>query len=203
MIKLFAHPASTCSRKVLCTLNELELPYEFTLVDLFKGETKTPEHLKRQPFGKVPAIEDGAVALFESRTICRYLIDAYGQGRLTMPDAATRAKMNLAIDIEAAYFSPNAMTFIYEHVFRRPQGDEKLAAAQATLDVALDVLDATLSKTPFLAGSEFTLGDIVYLPYIEYLKMTPAFESVTKRSHVNAWWARCSERSAWKKTIAG
>ena len=199
MVKLFGHPASTCTRKVLCTMNELGIEHEFQLVDLFKGENKAEDNLRRQPFGKIPSFEDKDLSLFESRAISRYLVDAYGQGKLQPADAAGRAKMNLAIDIEANYFTSNAMTFIYEHVFKRPQGEEKLAAAQAGLDTALDVLDGILAKTPYLAGGEFSLADIFYLPYIEYLKMTPAFEGITKRPNVSAWWTRCSERPSWQK----
>ncbi|RYE89161.1 MAG: glutathione S-transferase family protein [Myxococcales bacterium] len=198
-MKLFGHPGSTCTRKVLCTMNELGVSHEFELVDLAKGEHKLEANLKRQPFGKIPSFEDGDVRLFESRTICRYLSDAHGQGKLTPADAAGRARMNLAIDIEASYFTPHAMTFIYEHVFKRPQGDEKLASAQQSLDHTLDVLDGILARTPYLAGADFTLGDIVYLPYLEYLALTPVFASVKARPNVSAWWTRCSERPGWQK----
>lgn len=199
MVKLYGHPGSTCTRKVLCTMNEIGLEHEFELVDVFKGEQKSESNLKRQPFGKIPAIEDGDLRMYESRAISRYLIDAYGQGKLTPADAAGRARMNMAIDIESSYFTSNAMTFVYEHVMKRPQGDEKLASAQKGLDHALDVLDGILARTPYLAGADFTLADIVYLPYIEYLTMTPAFASVTARPNVSAWWTRCSERPTWKK----
>ncbi len=199
-MKLYGHPGSTCTRKVLCTLHELGLSYDFELVDLFKGDHKSEAHMRRQPFGKIPALEDGGLSLFESRTIARYLIDAHGQGKLTPPDAVSRARMNLGIDIESFYFSPTAMTFIYEHVFKRPQGEEKLAQAQQSLDRTLDVVAARLGQDPYLAGAEFSLADIVYLPYLEYLKMTPAFASVTARPTISAWWSRCSERPSWQKT---
>lgn len=49
-----------------------EVPYEVVTVDLSKGAHKQPEHLARQPFGQIPAIEDGDVKAFESRAIARY-----------------------------------------------------------------------------------------------------------------------------------
>ena len=68
------------------------------------------------------------------------------------------------------------------------------------LDQTLDVMNTRLGETQYLAGGEFTLADIVYLPYLEYLKMTPAWDAVTQRPNVMAWWQRCSERPSWKKT---
>jgi glutathione S-transferase len=71
MLKVFGHPMSTCTRKVLTTVNELGLPHEFVVVDFATGEHKQPAHLSRQPFGQVPAIDDDGFALYESRAICR------------------------------------------------------------------------------------------------------------------------------------
>lgn len=203
MIQIYGSPISTCTRKTLCTANELGLEVKLNVVDLAKLEHKAEANLHRQPFGKVPSLEDGAVQMFESRAICRYFIDAYGNGKLVPPDAAGRATMNKWIDVESFYFSAHAMTFVYEHLMGRPQGDEKLAHARASLDVTLDQLNQRLGESPYLAGPELTLADIVYLPYLEYLQHTPAFEAVQDRPHVAAWWLRCSERPSWKKTVAG
>jgi len=55
MIKVYGHPMSTCTRKVLATIHENNIPHEFTVVDFAKGEHKMEPHLSRQPFGQVPA----------------------------------------------------------------------------------------------------------------------------------------------------
>ena len=75
MIKVYGHPMSTCSRKVLATLVETNTPYELEVVDFAKGEHKREPHLSRQPFGQVPAIDDAGVELYESRAIARYIND--------------------------------------------------------------------------------------------------------------------------------
>ena len=63
-MKIFGHPMSTCTRKVLMTLAETSTPYDFVLVDFAKGEHKQAPHTQRQPFGQVPALEaaDGNIA---------------------------------------------------------------------------------------------------------------------------------------------
>ena len=58
MLKIYGNPMSTCTRKVLMTLNENGTPFEFSLVDLGKGEQKQEPNLARQPFGHVPALDD-------------------------------------------------------------------------------------------------------------------------------------------------
>lgn len=66
------------------TLEELKLPYEAVNLDMRAGEHKRPEYLKVHPFGKVPALQDGDVSLFESGAICLYLFNKYGK---LSPDA--------------------------------------------------------------------------------------------------------------------
>ena len=64
---------------------------------------------------------------------------------------------------------------------------------------ALTILDARLATSAYLAGDTFTIADIGFLPYIEYLMATPAKALFAAHPHVQAWWTRCSERPAWRK----
>jgi glutathione S-transferase len=199
MITLYGHPGSTCTRKVLCTLHETNTPFEMVVIDFAKGEHKAPPHLARQPFGRVPAIEEDGFEMYESRAIARYVNDSTG-GQLVPTDVLARARMDQWANVEASYFSPAAMKPIYQYIFKRPQDDAVMAAAAKDLDVALDVADARLAQAPYFAGDHFSLADIFYLPYVEYLMLSPVKEAITKRSSFARWWKRCSERPAWKKT---
>ncbi|MBK7961480.1 MAG: glutathione S-transferase [Bdellovibrionales bacterium] len=80
MIKLFGiKPALkelkgiTRDFRVSWMLEELNLNYEFVVLDPQKGETQTPEYLKLNPTGKVPTLSDGEFSIFESSAICSYL----------------------------------------------------------------------------------------------------------------------------------
>jgi glutathione S-transferase len=200
-MKIFGHPVSTCTRKVLMTLAETNQAHEFVLVDFAKGEHKQPPHTNRQPFGQVPALEDGDFALYESRAICRYLNDKVN-GPLVPSDLRDRARMEQWISVETSNFTGPTMKFIYQHIFKREQTPETLATAATQLGVALGVMDKQLAATPFIAGNTFTLADICYMPYIEYAMTTPAKEHFAKHGHVVAWWNKVSERPTWRK-IAG
>ena len=72
VLKLYGNPISTCTKRVAVVLHEKRVPFEFVVVDLMKNEQKAPAFVARQPFGKVPYIDDGGFVLFESRAIARY-----------------------------------------------------------------------------------------------------------------------------------
>jgi glutathione S-transferase len=198
MLKIFGHPASTYTRKVLCTLHEIDQPFDLQVIDLLGGEQNRSAHLARQPFGRVPTIDDDGFALYESRAIMRYLNDRYG-GRLVPSDLRARATMDQWMDVEYAYFAGAALTPILQHVFGFEQDAAALESAQGTVERTLDLLDARLAAEPYLAGEQFSLADIVYLPDLAYLMATPLQPAVSSRRNVAAWWARCAERPSWRK----
>ncbi|MFT3922429.1 MAG: glutathione binding-like protein [Myxococcales bacterium] len=200
MIKLFGSPVSTCTRKVLTTLIETETPYEFTLVDLGKGEHKQAAHLTRQPFGQIPAIEDKGFELYESRAICRYLCAKTGSS-LVPSDLQRRALMDQWMSVEQSNFSPSAMKFVYHYVFKRNQDEAVLESANKMLDTVYATIAKPLAKSPYLTGDAFTLADIGYMPYIEYMQLSPAKATLEKYPSVVAWWERVSGRPSWKKAI--
>src|SRR5690349_14977774 len=101
MLTVYGHPMSTCTRKVLMTLAENEMPFEMSVVDFATGAHKKEPHISRQPFGRIPAIDDDGFQLFESRAICRYL-DEKGGNKLVPSDAKARAKMEQWISIETS-----------------------------------------------------------------------------------------------------
>lgn len=202
MLKVYGHPFSTCTRKVLTTIAELGVPHEFTVVDFARGEHKQEPHLSRQPFGRVPAIDDDGFAMYESRAICRYL-NAKHDGPLVPKDLHGCARMEQFISVETSEFTPNAMKFVYEHVFKRPQAEGVIEAAGKALDHACSVLDARLSEAPYLAGESFSLADVSFMPYVGYAVMTPAREVLQQHAPLMAWWEKISARPSWKAATGG
>jgi len=199
-MKIFGHPASTCTRKVLMTLHETDTPFELVVIDFAKGEHKQPAHLARQPFGQVPTLADDGFEMYESRAMARY-IDGKAGGPLTPKDAHARALMEQWISIETSNFSAHAMKFVYQYIFKREQSPEVLKTAGAGLDLAYTTMDKTLAGRPFLAGESFSIADLCFMPYVEYMSVSPAAAKLNEHPHVAAWWARVSARPAWSKTV--
>lgn len=202
-MKVYGNPGSTCTRKVLMTFAEKGVTPHVDVVDMAKGQHKSPEHVARQPFGQVPVLEDGDFRLYESRAICRYL-DAVLPGPALCPsDPKDRARMEQWVSIETSNFTPHAMGVIFQAVFAPMRGgtpdEAKIAESKAKLVPAVDVLEKQLAGKTFLLGDTFTLADVMYMPYLEYLSMTPAMELVTSRPNVAGWWERIRSRPTWQK----
>lgn len=201
-MKVFGHPMSTCTRKVLTVLAEKGEKAEFVQVDIVKGEGKQSDHLARQPFGQVPAIDDDGFVLYESRAICRYLDETLPGPKLHGVDAKSRAVIEQWMSVETSNFTPHAMKIIMQSFFGPMMGKEPdqsiVAAGREGLDRALAVMERQLAKTPFIAGKDFTLADVGFLPYIDYLFAAKAADQIEAQPSVAAWWKRISERPSWK-----
>jgi glutathione S-transferase len=204
-MKIFGHPMSTCTRKVLATLHEKGQTPDLVVVDFAKGEHKAPDHVARQPFGQLPALEDGAFKLFESRAIMRYIDEVAPGPKLTPQTAQGRATMEEWISVEHSNFSAPSMKIIMNAMFNpmmgRPVDQKAIEEGTVGLDRALDVMQKRLDASPFIAGETFSLADISYMPYLEYLATTPQVSHVNDRPAVAKWWKKISERPAWQKTI--
>jgi glutathione S-transferase len=79
-ITLYFVPASRAFMP-LWLLEELALPYAVETIELRKGQQKSPDYLRVNPMGKVPALRDGDVTVSESPAICIYLADRYSLGK--------------------------------------------------------------------------------------------------------------------------
>ena len=203
-MKLYGNPMSTCTRKVLTVLAEKDATAEFVNVELMRGDQKKPAHLARQPFGVVPVIEeDDGFSLYESRAIIRYLDETLPGVSLTPKDAKGRARMEQWMSIEHSYLTPVAMKIVYQKLFgpmRGVEADEAIVEqARAELSKVLDIANKELTQHEFLAGDTFTLADISWLPYIEYLWPSGSGDLVTSRSGFGGWWSRVSQRPSWLK----
>ncbi|KAK1319490.1 putative glutathione S-transferase GSTF1 [Acorus calamus] len=174
-------PMSTATARVLMTLEEKEASYELVLVNIPNGEHKHPDHLARNPFGQIPAFEDGSLMLFESRAVARYVAKKYDSGTdlLRSGNAEEAALVDVWLDVEANHFNPPIYSISYQYVVEENT---------AKLEKVLDVYEERLSKSKYLAGDFFSLADLSHFPFIRRLLTTPKATLITSRPHVNAWW---------------
>ncbi|KAJ8511071.1 hypothetical protein OPV22_001505 [Ensete ventricosum] len=210
-VKVYGMPMSTNTIRVLAALNEKGVEFELVIVDLRTGAHKQPDFVALNPFGQIPVLEDGDVVLFESRAISRYIATKYSEAGpdllLSGGTLAERAAVDLWLEVESQQFGPPIAALVYEALIKPMLGgatDAAVVEAQAgKLEKVLDVYEARLAQSKYLAGAEFTLADLNHIPYTNYLMKTPKASLVTSRPHVLAWWQDVSSRAAWKKTAAG
>jgi glutathione S-transferase len=164
MLKLYDFKSSPNCQRVKVVLEEKKIPYETVNVDLRAGEQKTPDYLKINPYGKVPAIADGDTVLYESCVINEYLDEKYPAPRLMPSDPAARAKARILID-----FGLTQMDSAYTKLRMELNKDEKdrnpetISAAKEDIKKRLQRLEQELGDKQYLMG-DFSLVDADLIP---------------------------------------
>jgi len=95
MLKVYSYFNSICTQKVFITLAEKGIDYTTQNVDLFRNEQFSPEYLKINPKGVVPALDHDGRVVIESSLICEYLDDCFPTPRLVPQDPFHKARMRL------------------------------------------------------------------------------------------------------------
>ncbi|XVF20456.1 hypothetical protein REPUB_Repub12eG0002000 [Reevesia pubescens] len=208
VVKVYGPVRAACPQRVLACLLEKDVEFQIVHVDLDAENHKKPDFLLHQPFGQVPAIEDGDFKLFESRAIIRYYAAKYEDRgpNLLGNSLEERAVVDQWLEVEAHNFNDLVYTLVLQLVIlprMGKHGDLALAhSCEQKLEKVFDIYDQRLSNSTYLAGDSFTLADLTHLPSIRYLvKDASMGHLVEQRKHVNAWWEAISNRSAWKKLM--
>ncbi|ESQ41705.1 hypothetical protein EUTSA_v10014654mg [Eutrema salsugineum] len=208
VVKVYGQITAACPQRVLLCFLEKGIEFEIIHVDLDTLEQKKPEHLLRQPFGQVPAIEDGDFKLFESRAIARYYATKYSdQGtNLLGKSLEHRAIVDQWADVEVHYFNVLAHPIVMNLVIKPKLGEEcdlnLVEELKKKLEVVLDVYDNRLSSNRFLGGDEFTMADLTHMPAMRYLMSITDINRIVKaRVNMNRWWEEITARPSWKKLM--
>ena len=206
-MKVYGHPGSTCTRKVLTVLAEKNHPFEFVTVDIMKGQGQSPEHLARQPWGQVPVLEeDDGWQMIESRAIIRHLDATLPGTSLTPSNPRDRAKMDQWMSIEQSNFTPGVMKILGQLLFARWRGAEPemsiVEDGRVAVRKSVAVIERELEGREYIAGSSFSLADIGFMPYIEYLFLCGEGSLISDHRNTASWWTRISERASWQKVRA-
>lgn len=145
--------------------------------------------------------------LYESRAICRYLTTQYSFPLLPADsDVEATALFDQAQSTEMLYFAEPAGRIAFEKFAKRFMGlpPDEIAVSNAlrSVEMFFDVADGLLRKKEYMAGSNFTLVDIYYIPLIQRLFACGYGNVIVSRKFVSAWWNRCISRPAIKKLLA-
>jgi glutathione S-transferase len=166
-LKFYYLSGSPFSWKVWLALEHKALYYDLRVLSADAGDLKTPDFLKINPRGKVPAIVDGTFTLYESGPIVEYLEDKYPQSGAPLwpKDPATKALARRVSDEASTYVYPHVRKLMLELVMRR-DGLPDLKAiedAKAQLVSELSYLGLAMSGE-FVAGPDPTAADYALYP---------------------------------------
>jgi glutathione S-transferase len=165
-MKLYDHPASGNCMKARIALRQLGLPYERVTVDLFARETRTPEHMARNPDGRVPVLElDSGETIPESGAILLYLAEGT---RLLPADRLARARVHQWLFFEQNQIEPLiAVARFIVLTGRAERAGQILESAVPRGRGALAALSRGLAdERPFVAGDDYTVADIALYAYV-------------------------------------
>ena len=197
---------STYARTVRLALEEKGVDYDLVEVDLLQGANRSPEHLARQPFGKVPAFEHDGFALYETDAIARYVDETFPGTALTPADVRSRARMNQAMSIIGGYAYPAMIGQIFIQRAIMPMvghtpDEAAIAAALPQAEVSLKALEQLIGDNRYLAGDQLSLADLLLAPIYDYLAQTPEGEKLLEAApKLRRWWDELRERPTVART---
>ena len=192
MLRLYFHPASTYARRVRIALLEKGIAFEPVVLDMAARAHRAPDYLALNPYGRVPTIDDDGFVLYESAAILQYLEATRPAPALTPPDARGRARVDMHLRLCDLQMARPAGIIIFPKRFLPPERWDRAAMAQAKADIEkhLAIVERTLGQQSFLVGDAYTLADIAYTPFLQFL---PLME-IEPPPRVAAWRARLLDR---------
>ncbi|MFY9692643.1 MAG: glutathione S-transferase family protein [Xanthobacteraceae bacterium] len=203
MIKIWGRKTSSNVQKVMWAVGELGLPHERTDVGGPFGKNGEPAYLAMNPNGLVPTLEEeDGFLLWESNTIVRYLAAKYKSTILEPADLKMRALAQKWMDWQLSVCGP-AITPVFWGLIRTPPEKRDHGAIEAgkkNTTAAMQMMDAQLAKTAYLAGDGFSYGDIpVGIMAYRYRQLVPDRPPLP---NFERWYAALSERKAFKDQVA-
>ncbi|MBF2003132.1 MAG: glutathione S-transferase family protein [Synechococcales cyanobacterium M58_A2018_015] len=180
MLKLYGGARSRASI-VQWYLEELEIPYEFVLLDLQAGEHLQPDFLAINPMGKVPAIIDGNLKLWESGAILLYLADQYDPPA----DLQQRAEIAQWVLFANATLGPG----IFVETSRERETPRLFSG-----------LSRCLEQQSFLVGNRFTAADVAVGSMLAYISLMLKL-GYDDYPAIGNYLKQVTDRPAFQKTI--
>lgn len=187
-MKLYHTELSGNCHKVRLMLSLLGLEHERILVNLMKGEHKSPEFLKLNPLGQLPVLVDNDITIRDSQAILVYLARQAEREDWLPLAAEPMAKVMQWLSFAAHEI--NSSVFLARMHFRFGMDCDWETAQQQSQKV-LKILDQQLQDREWLECNQPTIADIACYPYVG---LAPEGKvSLEPYSYVRAWIERIQQ----------
>ena len=201
MIKIWGRTDSSNVQKVLWCCGELGLEFERVDWGGKFGGNDDQAYRNMNPNGLVPTLQDGDYILWESNSIMRYLNAKYGAARLLPPSPEGIGEANRWMDWQLSTFNA-AIVPLFWNLIRTPPEKRDPKAVETALAKTTKVwqtVENQLTKNSYLAGTEFTLGDIP-LGVWAYRWFNLPVER-PDFPHLSRWYERLKQRPPYQQHI--
>jgi GST-like protein len=187
--------------KVALFLEESGLPYQLMPVDTRKGEQFSAEYLAINPNGKVPAIVDGDVTVFDSNAILLYLGEKTGQF-LPQDTPAARGELLSWLMFVASGVGP----FSGQSVHFRHHAPEQIPYAVQRYSYEAErhygVLEARLAMHRYMLGDRYTIVDMAVWGWARLVPVVLGETAWDKFPHLKRLFDEISARPAAARVAA-
>ena len=201
---LWGFDGSTYVRTVKMLLAEKAFTdFDQVPLNVLQGEPKSPEHLQRHPFGKVPVLDHDGRRILETSAITRYLNDVLPGKSLVPATPQDRARMDMVIGIIDSYGYGALLGGVCAyHLFPDFVGGKSDAARTDGIDkgrTTLELAMNTKGASPFIAG-DLSLADLYLAPIAFYVSLTPDKDALFAVPGFADWWTRIQALQSYKDT---
>ena len=188
MLTIYGFDFSSPANKVRFAANAMGLKYEYKQVNLLAGEQKSPDFLKLNPIGRVPAIDDDGFKVFESAVIIKYLASK-NNSPLYPQDLQKRTIIDQWIDFANIHVATALARLTFNRVMYKLLNVEKdersLNDGIKFLGNFLPLIEKQLKANKYLAGNEMSLADINLLAVLDPAELSSL--DLTVYPSINNW----------------
>ncbi|MEO1700638.1 MAG: glutathione S-transferase family protein [Pseudomonadota bacterium] len=194
MIKFYLYVGGPNPRKVTLALEEFGLDYQMVLVDIFKGEQHSAGYRAINPNGKVPAIEDDGVRVFDSNAILLYLAGKHGR---FLGNREDRGELLSWLMFVATGLSPFSGQWIHFQTAGAADGGD-YAKRRYGFEARrhYEVMDAHLADKTHFLGDEYSIVDMAAWGWVELHEGVLGAGGLDSYPNVKAWYDRVNARPA-------
>ena len=193
-LRLISHKLCPYVQRAVIALTEKGVPFERIDIDL---DNKPDWFLKISPLGKVPVLQVGDKAVFESAVILEYLEETLGNP-LHPKDALTRAEHRAWIEFGSA---------VLGDVWGLETAKDEVAFNAKVKQTAekFTRLEARLVAAPWFDGEKFSLVDAVFAPVFRYFDTFDEigdFGILANNPKIARWRKSLSERASVRNAVS-
>lgn len=186
--------------KALLALEEMALDYELVEVDLYRGVHFEPWFKAINPNGKVPALTDGDVTVFDSAAILLYLAEKSGQFLPKEPVARGQALSWLMFASSGlGPFSGQAVHFLCFIDEKIPYAMNRYARET---ERHYAVMESRLTQADWFAGADYSIADMAVWGWAKLADVALESGGLSNYPNVGAWFDRVTARPAVQRTLA-
>ncbi|PKH88354.1 glutathione S-transferase family protein [Colwellia sp. Bg11-28] len=205
-VHIYGPRFSNFVRSVMLVCEEKEIAYTVGFeVDgsniAFKGE----QHLKWHPFGKIPVLLEGKLALPETASICRYLdedkqLQPHQNSQVHAQHDALCAL--ISIDIDKILVRDYLLEFAFPKGENNSIRFDVVKEVQPKAAAIFAIIEQVLQQETALTSKDFTIADALLAPMLHYISCLPTgFDLITDYPKVEQYLANVMARPSCQKVL--